>query len=189
MKEENCRLGRKRHNPVSSNHVRASSNVNCPASVLAHPFGARCFQLFRCQRKTSLPGWQSQPATRAPESAAATFQVRWVSNGPISGGRPAGFPSKNTAKLLDVHAGNWLGGWSSQVLTITILYVLDQEAVFTLMAEWQAMEAAMRVRSLLSSSFRDGSSESAADCSMTSASVRSSSAPSRPTGAALTASV
>ena len=30
----------------------------CPMSVLAHPFGARCFQLFCCQRKTSLPGWR-----------------------------------------------------------------------------------------------------------------------------------
>ena len=38
------------------------------------------------------------------------------------------------------------------------------------MAEWQAMEAAMRVRSVVSSSFGVGSSESAADCSITSAS-------------------
>ena len=44
-----------------------------------------------------------------------------------SGGMPAGFPSKSTAKRLDVHAGNWSGDWSSQALTITILYVLDQE--------------------------------------------------------------
>ncbi len=27
-----------------------------PVSVLAHPFGARCFQLLRCQRRTSFPG-------------------------------------------------------------------------------------------------------------------------------------
>ena len=27
-------------------------------SVLAHPFGARCFHLLCCQRKTSLPGWR-----------------------------------------------------------------------------------------------------------------------------------
>ena len=30
MEEENCRLGRKRHNPVSSIHVRASSSVSVP---------------------------------------------------------------------------------------------------------------------------------------------------------------
>src|ERR1019366_873334 len=30
----------------------------CPMSVLAHPFGARCFQLLCCQRKTSLPSWR-----------------------------------------------------------------------------------------------------------------------------------
>ena len=30
MEDENCRLGRKRHNPVSSIHVRASSNVRAP---------------------------------------------------------------------------------------------------------------------------------------------------------------
>src|ERR1035437_3108255 len=30
MEEENCFLGRKRHNPVSSIHTRASSNVSVP---------------------------------------------------------------------------------------------------------------------------------------------------------------
>jgi hypothetical protein len=30
MEEENCLLGRKRHNPVSSIHTRASSNVSVP---------------------------------------------------------------------------------------------------------------------------------------------------------------
>jgi len=30
MEDENCRLGRKRHNPVSSIHVRASSSVRAP---------------------------------------------------------------------------------------------------------------------------------------------------------------
>ena len=44
----------------------------CPITILAHPFGARCFQLFCCQRKTSLPGWRNHlpaqllRATRLP---------------------------------------------------------------------------------------------------------------------------
>jgi hypothetical protein len=60
-------------------------------------------------------------AGAAPESNPAAFQR------PKRGGRPAGFPSTNTVKLLDVHAGNWLGDRFSLALTITILYVLDQE--------------------------------------------------------------
>ena len=42
------------------------------------------------------------------------------------GGRPAGSLSKNTAKLLDVHAGNWLGVPFLQVPTIATPYVSGQ---------------------------------------------------------------
>src|SRR5208337_1873974 len=52
-----------------------------PMSVQAHPFGARCFQLFRCQRKTSLPGWLLSRAAPSPKRGAVppstTFQIRW----------------------------------------------------------------------------------------------------------------
>ena len=57
MKEENCRLGRKRHNPVSSNHVRASSNVVAPIPfwrILSERDASNCSAV---KEKTSLPGW------------------------------------------------------------------------------------------------------------------------------------
>jgi hypothetical protein len=38
-----------------------------PMSVVAHPFGARRFQLLCCQRKTSLPGCQRRRASLSPE--------------------------------------------------------------------------------------------------------------------------
>ena len=61
--------------PVSSIQVRASSKVRVPVSVLAHPFGARCFQLLCCQRKTSLPGWRSQPEIQAPEPRSRSIPL------------------------------------------------------------------------------------------------------------------
>ena len=71
---------------------------------------------------------RSRPKSRAPESASRHLPSAEESlPDPKFGGRPAGFPSKSTEVRLDVHAGNWLGDWSLQALTITILYVLDQD--------------------------------------------------------------
>jgi hypothetical protein len=61
-------------------------------------------------------------------------------------------------------------------------------AVLTLMAEWQAMEAAIRVRRAGKILILLGFVGIGADCSITSP-ASAPAAPSRPTGAALTASV
>ena len=63
MKEENCRRGRKRHKPVSSSHVRASSKVSCPRPfwrILSERDASSCSAV---KEKSSLPGWQPYPAT------------------------------------------------------------------------------------------------------------------------------
>jgi hypothetical protein len=61
------------------------------------------------------------PVALSPKRRAATFhQFKFA-------GRPAEYPSKSTTKLLDVHAGNWLGGWSLPIPLVTILSEFDQD--------------------------------------------------------------
>src|SRR6202789_4424324 len=45
-----------------------------PNSILAHPFGARCFQLLRCQRRTSFPRLAFSPGSPAPWGWSTAFR-------------------------------------------------------------------------------------------------------------------
>ncbi len=130
--EENCRLGQEETQSGLLNPRPGVLQGECPMSVQAHPFGARCFQLLRCQRKTSLPGWRWRRAALSPKRRAATLHH---SNAIRCDGRPAGSPSKNTAKLLDVHAGNWLGGSVFASSNNSHSIRTGSRGVLTLMAE------------------------------------------------------
>src|SRR5208337_4302314 len=116
MEEENCRLGRKRHNPVSSIHVRASSRESVPG-----PFR----RILSARDASNCSDVKEKPRFQAGVNAGLPRLLR-EGLPPCtcfkSDGRPAGSPSKNTAKRLDVHAGNWLGGSFSLTPIITTLY-------------------------------------------------------------------
>src|ERR1035441_5513054 len=112
---------RKRHNPVSSIHVRASSRVSvpCPSRrILSARDASNCSDVKEKPRfQAGVNAGRPRPLRGGlPPSTCFKF-----------GGRPAGSPSKNTAKLLDVHGGKRLGGWFLPVPTVTILFEPGQE--------------------------------------------------------------
>ncbi len=86
IEEENCRLGRKRHNPVSSIHVRASSSVSVPCPfwrILSARDASNCSAV---KEKPHFQAGVSAGQTPSPERRAATFQLfqirwkaRWIS--------------------------------------------------------------------------------------------------------------
>ncbi len=82
---------------------------------------------------------------------------------------PAGFLSKHTAGRWDGHGGNWSGARFGPARASSHSMRAGSSGVFTLMAAWQAIEAAMRVRA----ASRFSACSGLPACSSTSTSMRS----------------